>query len=220
MSWDPIWEKIYRTKTWGKYPTEDLIRFISKNYYRYENRKTIRMLDLGCGFGSATWYLCKEGFNVHAVDGSSTAIALLQKRLAEESLQAELKVADISQLPYPDNHFDCVVDLVCLMCNDFKNATKIVAEVVRVLKKGGRFFSYNPRVGCWGDGIGQYIAKNTFKDAEHGPFAHMGVVRFTSEEEIQELYSPFSHLLIDYSIRSVNGREHEMAFWVISGEKN
>jgi SAM-dependent methyltransferase len=220
MSWDPVWEKIYRTKTWGKYPTEDLIRFIARNYYQQQDRKKIRILDLGCGFGSATWYLCREGFTIHAVDGSSTAITLLQKRLAEESLQAELNVADISRLTYPDNYFDCVVDLVCLMHNNFTNASKIVGEVARVLKKGGKFFSYNARVGCWGDGIGQIIGKNTFKDAAHGPFAHIGVVRFTSEDDIQDLYAPFHPLLIDYSIRSVEGREHEMSFWVISGEKS
>jgi SAM-dependent methyltransferase len=220
MSWDPVWENIYRTKNWGIYPTEELIRFIARNYYDAEDRKQIRILDLGCGVGSATWYLCREGFTVHAVDGSETAIALLKHRLDSESLQANLSVADISRLSYPDGYFDCVVDLVCLMCNDRNTTSRISGEVARVLKPGGRFFSYNPRVGCWGDGIGKEIGTHTFQDSPDGPFAHMGVVRFTSEEDIPAIYAPFQPLQIDYAVRSVNGRAHEMAFWVVAGQKN
>ena len=42
-----IWDKIFRAKTWGKYPSEDLIRFISKNYYNSKvNRENIKILEI------------------------------------------------------------------------------------------------------------------------------------------------------------------------------
>jgi SAM-dependent methyltransferase len=219
-AWDPLWDEIFKNKEWGKYPTEELIRFIATNYYKTSCRNEIRILDLGCGYGSATWYLCREGFKVSALDGSPTAISLLRERLNREGLDADLSVADASELPYPDNYFDCVVDLVCLMCNDYNDTKKIIEEVYRVLKKGGRFFSYTPQVGCWGYGIGVPVGHNTYKNSSEGPFAHMGTVRFSSEEDILDLYSVFSPLSFDFLHRSVDNRKKIISFWILSGKKN
>jgi hypothetical protein len=31
--WDKGWDKIFSTAEWGKYPGEELIRFIARNFY-------------------------------------------------------------------------------------------------------------------------------------------------------------------------------------------
>ena len=74
-SWDPVWEKIFSSREWGKYPPEELIRFTAQQFYKTKNRQKINFLDLGCGTGSCSWYLAKEGFTVYGVDGSKTAIS-------------------------------------------------------------------------------------------------------------------------------------------------
>jgi hypothetical protein len=28
MTWDPVWETVYRSRAWGQYPGEDVIRFV------------------------------------------------------------------------------------------------------------------------------------------------------------------------------------------------
>lgn len=33
MAWDPVWESIFTNQAWGRYPGEDLIRFVAKNFY-------------------------------------------------------------------------------------------------------------------------------------------------------------------------------------------
>ena len=218
-SWDPVWEDIYRNREWGKYPSEELIRFVAGHYYRAPQRSKVKFLDLGCGVGAATWFLCREGFDVAALDGSATALQLLEQRLAAEHLTAELVRADASTLPFADGHFDCVIDLVCLMCNTEANARAIIDEVWRATKPGGRFFSFTPQTGCWGDGIGACVGPGTYADSEEGPFARMGTVRFLAEADIRRIYGRFPAITIDYVKRSVAGMKHEMAFWAISCQK-
>lgn len=36
-SWDPIWEKVFKDNEWGKYPGENLIQFVARNFYKREN---------------------------------------------------------------------------------------------------------------------------------------------------------------------------------------
>lgn len=218
-SWDPVWEDIHSSREWGKYPIEELIRFVARNYYSSENRQSVRFLDLGCGEGSASWYISREGFAVSAIDGSSTAIDKLKRRLDSDGLKADLAIGDVSKLPYSDEYFDCVVDLMCLMCNDVKNTARILSEVNRVLKPGGRLFSFTPQTGCWGDGIGDSLGNNTYKDSEAGPFSNMGVVRFCSEEDIVNIYEPYFEIEMDYTQRTVNNRAHKISFWAVSGIK-
>ena len=75
MSWDNTWDKIFQDNEWAKYPAEDLIRFIAKNFYNAEIRKKIKILDIGCGTGCNLWFLAREGFQVFGIDGSKNAIA-------------------------------------------------------------------------------------------------------------------------------------------------
>ena len=39
-----IWEVIYQKSDWGRYPCEDLIRFIAKNYYTVPDRSKIKII--------------------------------------------------------------------------------------------------------------------------------------------------------------------------------
>jgi SAM-dependent methyltransferase len=219
MSWDPVWERIHASREWGKYPTEELIRFVARNYYDQQPRGSVRFLDLGCGNGSATWYLCREGFSVTAFDGSETAIKKLRDRLAEEHLTADYGVGDAGNLPYPDGSFDCLVDLLCLMCNDIAGSDRILKQAYRVLKPGGKLFSYTPKKGTWGDGTGRPIDKATRGGVTEGPFANMGVVRFSSLEELEELYAPYFELSVESVERSMNDRRNVVGFWVVTGRR-
>ena len=45
-TWNSLWDDIYRNRSWGKYPKEELIRFVAWNYFHVPDRKAIRFLDL------------------------------------------------------------------------------------------------------------------------------------------------------------------------------
>ena len=84
MVWDPVWEEVFKKQSWGKYPTVDVIRFIARNFYHADNRKNIKLLELGCGPGANLWFMSREGFTIYGIDASTTAIAQAEERLNSE----------------------------------------------------------------------------------------------------------------------------------------
>lgn len=149
-NWNPVWEEIFSSREWGKYPELFVVRCIARNFYKVQNRHAIKILDLGCGPGANLWYIAREGFNTFGIDGSPSAIKILQKRLDAEKLTASLHIGDISNLPFEDNFFDAVIDSECLYCNQKAASQKIISEVHRVIKPAGLFFSLTFAPDTWG----------------------------------------------------------------------
>jgi SAM-dependent methyltransferase len=217
-AWNPLWDDIFRSREWGKYPKEELIRFVARHYYSAADRSAVRILDVGCGYGASTWYLAREGFSAHGLDGSAVVIRRLRERLSSEGLSASLVVGDALFLPYSSASFDCVIDLACLMCNDPHDTARILTGLIDRLKPGGRIFSVTPSQGCWGDGLGEQVAECTFRDVSDGPFAGTGTVRFSSERQIRTLYADFD-LTLDQSNYRGGGATHSVSHWIIEGVK-
>src|SRR5579872_6053760 len=126
-SWAPErWDLVFAQRSeWSKYPSENVIRFVARNWYNAADRKRVRLLDLGSGPGSNTWYMAREGFSVSAVDGSPQAMALLRARLRGDRLTAELKVADYVKLPWPNDFFDGAIDHASIMHNPHERSRRI-----------------------------------------------------------------------------------------------
>jgi SAM-dependent methyltransferase len=90
-----------------------------------------RLLDVGCGTGHHMASLRERGFEVAGVDGSVEMIA----HARANNPGAQIKVADVDSLPFPDSSFDFVLCIEVLRyLPDF---TRCVNEIARVLKPGG-----------------------------------------------------------------------------------
>ena len=144
---DTVWKKIHSSRDWGKWPNEELVRFIGRNFFRMprKQRKKIRILEVGVGQGANTWFMMKEGFDVYGVDISCSAIDKFKKMFSEENLEVEdfsrkFKVADIREIPFGDR-FDVVIDCATVWYVTYTEHHSVYKEINRVLKKGGLFFS-------------------------------------------------------------------------------
>jgi SAM-dependent methyltransferase len=220
MSWDNIWEQVFRTQPWGKYPSEDVIRFVARNFYKVPDRSSVKILEVGCGPGANLWYIAKERFAAYGIDGSTSAIAACRQRLDVEvpGWQGELAEGDVCSLPYSDNCFDAVIDIECIYANLYDDARRIYQEVRRVLKPNGKLLSKMFSSGSAGDGTGSKIGHNAWLVAE-GPLAGKGTSRFTGESEIDGLLSPLMVISIDRVSRSEGNRSCEIVEWVVIAEK-
>jgi len=220
--WDSGWDNIFKENEWGKYPPEEVVRFISRSFGKTPERRSVAILEVGCGPGANLWYLAREGYKAFGLDGSEVAVKRARERLAKERLEADVLVGDIMTLPYPDGQFDCVLDIECLYANSMKDSKKIMNEIKRVLKPGGLFLSKTFMVGTYGDGKGKLLAgePRTYTELSEGALHKgYGIVRFTAEEDIKELYSELEIIAVDHLIRSDKDRKFEVKEWLITCKK-
>lgn len=220
-SFDQTWERIHQEQEWGKYPSEEVIRFTARNFYGGD-RHGIKLLDAGCGTGAVTWFLAREGFSVSAFDGSKTAIQKAEQRMKDEAVTAELSVCDATCLPYPDAFFDGAVDSVMICANTLDHIKKILSECSRTLKPGGRFFSTGLfRAGTTGYGSGRLLEPNTYTDITSGVLAGRGTVHFFSYKEIEALWrgAGFTNLLVDSIDRTQYGGRERISYYMVEAQK-
>jgi len=221
MTWDSTWEKVFQSRAWGRYPPEELIRFVARNYFSLPRRREIAILEIGCGGGANVWFLAREGFDVTGLDGSPSALEQTRRRLAEEGLSARLHEGDALSLGrlFSPARFDAVVDVACLQCNELHAVESIVKQAHALLKPGGRIFSMMVARGSYGEGLGTPVEPGTYVDIREGPLAGRGRSHFFSLEEVENLFRSFSPLTIETSARSLEGRAHTYAQWVVEGMK-
>lgn len=217
--WDPVWEDIFVSREWGKYPSEDLVRFVARNFYDVPDRSAVRLLEVGCGPGANLWYVAREGFSFVGIDGSGTAIDKATSRLDAECPgwrgRGELKVGDIVKLPYECDSFDAVIDNEALYCNGFEAACTIYSEILRVLKPGGLLYSRTFASGSWGDGTGECIGRSSWLCSD-GPLAGKGLSRFTAEDEIPILLNGFEMCSLEVLSWTMDSQQQRISEWLIT----
>lgn len=182
-AFDEIWEKIHSTQEWGQYPSEHVIRFVARNFYN-KDRKHTKLLDFGCGGGAHTWYMAREGFEVYALDGSPSAIEKTKKRLEHDELTANLLVMDGTQMDYPLNYFDGIIDNVTICANMNCAIQEMYDRCYKALKKNGKFFTSCFTKETDGFGTGIKIEENTYRDLTRGCLSGRAIVHFFTEKEL------------------------------------
>lgn len=134
----------YRSQFWNSNEVvNELTMMFPQDYWIeffgfLENKKTKRVLDMGCGGGRYTEMLCKLGFQVTAFDLYDSMLQATTQRLKAAGFKAKVIKADMTELPFDDMEFD-----ILLSNGLFHNATskkildEAVSESARVLKRQG-----------------------------------------------------------------------------------
>ena len=221
--WNKGWDKIFKSKEWGKYPDMSVVRFVAENFYKKKNRKKIFILEIGCGTGANLGFIAKEGFSAYGIDGSKVAINLAKKKLKNDNLKSNLQIGDIKHLPYHRNSFDCIIDCECLYSNSFKDTSIILKEINRVLKRKGLFFSKTFAKGTYGDGAGPKLRneRNTYLSIKSAAFnMGYGIIRISDLKEIKKLYGEsFKIVTVEYVHRSLKKMKKVIKEWVVISKK-
>lgn len=218
-TWNTVWEEIFQSRQWGKYPPEHIIRFIAGNFYRIKDRGSVRLLEIGCGPGPNVWYMAREGFSVSGIDGSPTAIQAAQQRLADEGIAADLRVGDFAQLPWPDSTFDGVIESASLYANPWSAIQCALGEVRRVLKPAAPFLSSFFTDKTWGYGQGDMVELDGFADVGEGPLSGAGFCLFLRRDRLPELFKGFADVNVERLSRTLDGERHLIEQFVITCRK-
>lgn len=107
--------------------------------------KDARVIDLGAGYGGAARYLASTfGCHVTCLNVSETQNALNRTLTAQQKLDRNIEVVhgSFDELPFPDQSFDVAWSQDAFLHGE--DRAKILSEVWRVLKPGGRLIFTDP----------------------------------------------------------------------------
>lgn len=110
-----------------------------------ENKKALRILDVGTGCGFFAILLAKEGHHVEGIDLTEAMVEYARVLAAEEKADALFHVMDAENLKYGDESFDVVI--ARNLTWTLPNPGKAYQEWVRVLKTGGMLLNYDADYG-------------------------------------------------------------------------
>jgi len=183
-----------------RYPNEEFCRFMGRNFFKvpHEERKEIKILEVGSGAGANLWMVAREGFHAIGVDISESATELSIQMLESYGVSGAFKVGSMTALDFADNSIDAVADIFSSHCLDTIDGEAFLKEVRRVLKPNGLFFSYFPSKNSdtWtkenhpDPSFDNYVDDSTLNGLhrETGPFAgNSHPFRFLDVEQYKEL---------------------------------
>ena len=219
MSVDQNWELIFRENSWGKYPSEDVVRFVARNFYKSVKRESVRILDLGCGGGAHAWYLAREGFNVVAIDGSESAVEHTRALLAKDGLSAQFFVGDVADLDFEPGSFDAIIDSSCIQHNRWEQILKIHSDVYALLRDGGQFLSI-----LLSDESNSYrgaipLEKSTYTNFDSCFLSRSISAHFFSSDDVADIFSRYEFFSVDSATRTASGGSEIIAHRIVSARK-
>lgn len=143
-----------------------------------------RVLDVGAGFGRHVFECARRGARVVALDYAADEVVQTKDTLAAMVEVGEIPAdrligvlrGDATRLPFADDSFDIVITSEVL--EHIQDDVTAIAEMVRVLKPGGRFAATVP---AWGPEVVNW----KLSDEYHAPKSVGGHVRIYTATELR-----------------------------------
>jgi len=106
-----------------------------------------RVLDVCCGTGAQAFYYARKGIIATGIDQNPYMLNMAKKNERKQGLSnVSFQIADAQNLPFKDNFFDCASISFALHENEGAAIEKIIAEMKRVVRKGGTLIFMDFRV--------------------------------------------------------------------------
>ncbi len=141
-----FWNKEYQTSehlALSSTVAEDLekfTRFLERNTKREYLNPRAQVVDLGCGNGRNLIYLA-ETFGMRGIGYDISEVAINEARAASRDLPIEYSARSITEpLPIGDESMTLALDMMTSHFLKKAEREALLAEIVRVLRRGGWFF--------------------------------------------------------------------------------
>jgi SAM-dependent methyltransferase len=133
------WEDFHQSKSSQsmalEWPDDYVVRFGK----RWLNLSGIcKIVDMNCGAGRHTALLAALGYDVTGFDLSQNALDLAGKLLDTRGVSAQLRQGSSLAMPFAEASFDALVAWRSLHVFSSENIPRVVAEMRRVVRPGGK----------------------------------------------------------------------------------
>ena len=213
-----FWNKLHaETRFRLIYPNEHVVRFLSRNYSDYRERKQIRVLDIGVGTGRHTKLLRDMGFDTFGIDISITGLKFTRERIGQN--QISLIRSEMTGLPFKEENFDSVISFGVFYYGRASHMKSAILEVFRVLRQGGKAFIMVRTTDDYRYGKGTLLEKDTYRLTIQETNEHGTVQHFLSERALIDYFSIFPKLEYEKSETTFMQRRAVNSDWLISAGK-
>lgn len=130
--WETFWQEKNNLAT--VYSNADRI---IRNLSRVIDLKNKNILEVGAGTGRDSFPLALAGANVFQLDYSVQSLQIMKKVAEDENIPVKILGGDTFKLPFQNETFDVVFHQGLLEHFRPKDASLLLQENIRVLKKGG-----------------------------------------------------------------------------------
>ncbi len=171
--------------------------------------------------------LSKEKLDTFGIDNSITAIDLCKKNLHKKKLKAKLYLGSMTKLPFKENYFDLIVDVVSMQNMSFENHKKSWKSIYNCLKPGGYFFSFHLGQGSTSfkelkKNKNNLIDKCTLKNIpKKYPLSHKGEVCFLNfrqtSKELEKI--GFKNINCEKNTRTYQSETYLIEYLVLTSKK-
>lgn len=179
------WEKI-DNNYWDE-PADEIYYYL----YKWGEKGSKKLLDLGAGKGRHSIIFAKNKFEVTAFDLSIEGLELLEKKAQSLNLNISTVEGNMNRLPFSSQCFDYILAYNSIYHTDYEGLIRTIYEMKRVLKNGGEAFvtMLSKNDLSYKNNLNNLISENTLvKKEEDGSFLpHF----FVSHEKIYELFKCF-----------------------------
>src|SRR4051812_1360367 len=114
-------------------PSSELQRVLGQNTIQ-----PCRVLELGCGTGTNSVWLARQGFEATGIDVAPIAVKRAEERAQAAQVKVRFVVADVLNMPYPDERFEFFFDRGCYHAVRRDAPERYVQAVGRQIASGGR----------------------------------------------------------------------------------
>jgi len=170
------------------------------------HRKDLRILDIGTGTGFLALLLARRGYDVTAVDWSTTMMQKAKEKADADQIPIHFEIQDVEDLTFPDASFSAVVSRHVLWT--LTDPLKASKEWFRLLKPGGMVITDIPHLGShsgkhhYGDELGKNL-----------PFGNGA-----EPEKIIDMFKEAGLVNINLKLLEIQGEQQRKTL-IIYGEK-
>ena len=140
---DQNWETFHLEKvrqSFPRWPNEVMLKLLFGNYLktRFTVDPSMRVLDVGCGFGNNLLPFIELGCECHGTEVTDKIAALASELAVERGYSASIRAGHNQSLPYDEAYFDLLLSINVLHYEKTEDDVQAsLAEYCRVLKANG-----------------------------------------------------------------------------------